>query len=306
MLGDIEQKMTEAIKIFYCYAHEDKVFRDDLEKHLSPLKRLGQIAEWHDREILPGGEWRHEIDTHLDMADVILLLVSPNFFYSDYCYSIEMKKAFSRHTAEDTSIIPILLRPVHWQETPLGELQILPTHGKPITKWRSRDEAYFDIVKGIQKIVHPLLAWKCVEEGDICYDRKQYMAALRAYDQAIRLEPNADTYYLEGRALLRLRQFDEARIDFEQAIHHDFEFADAYYGKAVALIFLRQYETALPCCERAIQLCPTWDQYYYCKGDILYALKKFHDADEAYRKAVEAEEQLHTELGVRYDELFLS
>ena len=285
--------MTEAIKIFYCYAHEDKAFRDDLEKHLSPLKRLGHIAEWYDREILPGGEWRHKIDAHLDTADVILLLMSPDFFYSDYCYSIEMKKALARHTAEDTYVVPILLRPVHWQKTPLGELQILPTQGKPITKWRNRDEAYFDIVKGVQKIVHPLLAWKYVEEGDICYDRERYMAALEAYDQAIRLEPHADIYSLEGKTLLRLQQYDEARIDFEQAIQLDPELSDAHYGKAVAHLSLKQYEIALSCCERAIQLDPTWHQYYYCKGDILYALKRFHQANEVYMKASEAEEQLY-------------
>jgi tetratricopeptide (TPR) repeat protein len=298
--------MTEAIKIFYCYAHEDKAFRDDLEKHLSPLKRLGHIIEWYDKEILPGGEWKHEINVHLDTADVILLLMSPDFFYSDYCYSVEMKKALARHTAEDAYVVPILLRPVHWQKTPLGELQILPPQGKPITKWRNRDEAYFDIVKGIQKIVHPLFAWKCIEEGDICYDREQYMAALKAYDQAIHLEPDADSYYLEGKTLLRLRQFDEARIDFEQAIQHDPEFADAYYGKAIALTFLKQYQAALLCCEQAIQLNSTWDQYYYCKGDILYALGRFHEADETYRKAVEVEEQLHVDRCSRYDEFFLS
>lgn len=65
---------SEPIHIFYCYAHADRSFRDELEKHLSPLKRLGHIAEWYDREILPGTDWQHEVDRHLDLAEVIVLL----------------------------------------------------------------------------------------------------------------------------------------------------------------------------------------------------------------------------------------
>jgi hypothetical protein len=43
-----------ALKIFYCYAHEDQAFRNELEKHLSPLKQSGGIIDWCDRKIKPG------------------------------------------------------------------------------------------------------------------------------------------------------------------------------------------------------------------------------------------------------------
>jgi hypothetical protein len=48
------------------------------------------------------------------------------------------------------------LRPVHWEGTSIGELQVLPTEGKPITKWRNRDDALADIAKGILKVVEEL------------------------------------------------------------------------------------------------------------------------------------------------------
>jgi hypothetical protein len=44
-----------------------------------------------------GEEWGRAIDDNLEVADVILLLVSPDFIAPDYCYDIEMKRAPERH-----------------------------------------------------------------------------------------------------------------------------------------------------------------------------------------------------------------
>src|SRR2546427_11930114 len=100
------------IKIFYCYAREDGALRNELEKHLRPLKHLGQIAEWYDREILPGIDWAREISTHLNTAQIILLLISSDFMSSDYCYGVEMQRALARHSAGESWVLPIILRPV--------------------------------------------------------------------------------------------------------------------------------------------------------------------------------------------------
>ncbi len=40
--------------IFYCYAQEDKLLRDELEKHLSELKHKFQLTTSRDRIIRPG------------------------------------------------------------------------------------------------------------------------------------------------------------------------------------------------------------------------------------------------------------
>src|SRR6266487_4121445 len=111
------------IKIFFCYAHEDEGLLKNLKRHLRPLEREGLINIWHDRDINAGTEWRLEIDTHLSTSDIILLLVSSNFMHSDYCYSIEMHQALERHKSSKSHVLPIILRPVDWKETPIGELQ---------------------------------------------------------------------------------------------------------------------------------------------------------------------------------------
>ena len=43
---------AKSLKLFYCYAREDKALRDELDKHLSSLKREHQITSWSDKEIL--------------------------------------------------------------------------------------------------------------------------------------------------------------------------------------------------------------------------------------------------------------
>ena len=143
----------DTIKIFCCYARKDSELQDQLLKHLEPLRRTSQVTTWYDRELLPGTEWKQEIDTHLNTSDIVLLLVSPNFLSSDYCYSIEMQKALERHERREARVIPVILRPVNWQETPIGKLQALPTDGKPIVRWNDRDEAFQDVVRGIMTVV---------------------------------------------------------------------------------------------------------------------------------------------------------
>ncbi len=144
------------VEVFYSYAHKDEAFRDELETHLSLLRRQGLITEWHDRHILPGTDWSQALDEHLERASVILLLISADFLASDYCYGIEMQRALERHQANEARVIPILLRPVDWNNAPFAYLQALPTDAKPITTWRNRDAAFTDVAAGIRRVIEDL------------------------------------------------------------------------------------------------------------------------------------------------------
>src|SRR5437660_11111355 len=108
-------ELPKVIKLFYCCAREDIALRNELEKHLGPLRRQGQITSWYDQNISVGKEWKREIDANLNTADIILLLISPDFMHSDYCYSIEMKRALERHENREARVIPIILRHVDWE-----------------------------------------------------------------------------------------------------------------------------------------------------------------------------------------------
>jgi hypothetical protein len=87
------------LEVFISYAHADQALKDELLKHLSPLKRRGLVEHWHDRQIDAGAEWAEEIDARLESAHIILLLISPDFLHSDFCYQKEMVRALERHAA---------------------------------------------------------------------------------------------------------------------------------------------------------------------------------------------------------------
>lgn len=146
-------KKQRAIQIFCCYAHEDDRLLEKLKTHLKPQQRQGLIHIWHDRDIRAGAEWEKEIEQELNKAQVVLLLVSPDFVASDYCYNTEMQQVLERHARGEIHAIPIILRPTDWRITPLGKLPALPKDGKPITTWSNSDNAYLDVVTGIRTIV---------------------------------------------------------------------------------------------------------------------------------------------------------
>lgn len=155
--GD-EQPADAPVTVFYSYSHKDEELRDQLETHLKLLQRQGLVATWHDRKIMPGIDWAHEIDEQLERADLVLLLVSPDFVASDYCYSSELSRALKREQLKKARVVPVILRTTDLSGAEFMRLQALPRDAKPITKWEDRDEAWTDVARGIRKIIEELRA----------------------------------------------------------------------------------------------------------------------------------------------------
>jgi hypothetical protein len=151
-----KMEQNKQLKLVYCYAREDHALLEKLENHLSVLKYHYNLISWFDRAITPGMEWKKEIDAQLSTADIILLLISPNFMASRYCYEVEMQRAIERHKRGEARVIPIILRPIAgWKNTPIGELQVLPTAGKPVTdrSWRL-DDALLNVAEGLERVIN--------------------------------------------------------------------------------------------------------------------------------------------------------
>jgi hypothetical protein len=138
--------------LFLSYSHKDEAVRDELEVHLAMLKRQGVIDAWHDRRITAGDEWDHVIKEKLETADIILLLVSPYFLASSYCYDIEVKRALERHEEGFARVIPVVVDPCDWKAAPFSKLATLPKDGKPISKYPNQHDAFLEIVQAIRTI----------------------------------------------------------------------------------------------------------------------------------------------------------
>lgn len=158
---------SQPVNIFFSYSHKDESFRKQLDNHLSMLKRQGLIKTWYDRMITAGDEWKGKINENLDVADIVLLLITANFLASDYCYDIEMQRAMERHNLGEAYVVPIILTPVEgWIHSPFAKLQLLPKDGEPVTKWEDPEEAFVNIAKGIRKSIETIIYKKTTIQSD--------------------------------------------------------------------------------------------------------------------------------------------
>lgn len=200
-VGTRDEAKRKSIEVFCCYARKDQPFLSILKTHLAPLQHEGLITLRADIDIDAGEEWEQEIQRYLNTAQIILLLISPDFIGSDYCYSVEMQRALERHERGEARVIPIILRPASWRETPLVKLQAIPKNAKPITTWRFRDQAFIDVSEKLRDAVEALA-------------RKNPAPQVHSPDQAgedvagISFSPNSRA---EG---VRIRQAEEGKTRF--------------------------------------------------------------------------------------------
>jgi tetratricopeptide (TPR) repeat protein len=276
-----------AVKIFFCYAHEDEALLKNLKTHLKPLQRQGLINMWHDRDISAGAKWEQEISERLNAAQIILLLVSPDFMDSDYCYSIEMKRAVERHEQEEARVIPIILRHVYWQGEPLGKLQALPRDAIPVKSWQDQDEALYNVVEGIHKVVMDLLFQQAYMQGDAYAAIGHYEQALASYEKAISYNPNnANIYIDKGITLIGLRRYKEALIAFEYTISLNVNSTDAHNSRGVALRDFKRCTEVLIAFEQAIILDPSNTQGYVNEALALDELGCYKEALIVFEQAI--------------------
>ncbi|MBL6988114.1 MAG: TIR domain-containing protein [Methylobacter sp.] len=164
----LDRPIQYPVKLFISYSHEDEDLRAELEKHLKPLQRKKVIDTWHDRKIGVGTEWQQAIDEKLETADIVLLLVSPDFLNSDYCNDMEIQCAMRKHEEKTTVVIPILLRHCDTDGAAFMKIQGLPKNLLPVKKWNDQDEAFTDIAKGIRivaRLIQQQKASDCVDNS---------------------------------------------------------------------------------------------------------------------------------------------
>lgn len=151
---------SDAIEVFYSYAEEDEKLVKELQKQLVLLKRLNIITDWYPGKITLEGETPDEqIVDHLNSARIIVLLVSPDFIFSEEHGNFEVEQAMKRHNAKEAVVIPIKLRNIdNWEEMPFGKLQAIPRNNRPVVEWSNRDAAFAEIAKEIRGVVERLKA----------------------------------------------------------------------------------------------------------------------------------------------------
>jgi hypothetical protein len=138
--------------LFICYSSKDTRWREGLRPSLNRLQRKGIIDFWYDRMVSAGTDWNNEIQQKLDESEIVLCLVSRDFLDAPYIEENELPKALDRHRAGKARLIPLIVRPCNWEDTPLSELQTATGDTRPLANWRNKDAAYMIIEKQLEKV----------------------------------------------------------------------------------------------------------------------------------------------------------
>ncbi len=151
----IDSKETQ-VKLYFCCASEDILFLDSLEKHLKVLQRESLLSSWHRREIIAGFDIENLVQEKIRSADIIIFLISPDFFSTDYIYNYEMQVALEREKNGLSVILPIYIRSVDYSDTLISNFEILPSRENPVKSsfWDSEDVAYLEIIKALKEKIY--------------------------------------------------------------------------------------------------------------------------------------------------------
>ncbi len=143
------------VSVYYSYAPEDQELLQELEKHLSLLRRERIIEDWQRGRVAPGSRAQEEMLEHLRAASLIFLLISADFMASEVCYEQELPLALKLQAEGRARVVPIYLRPVDWRLAPFASLAGLPANRKAVTDddWSGQDAAFEQIVQGICEVI---------------------------------------------------------------------------------------------------------------------------------------------------------
>jgi internalin A len=155
---DASKPADKTIKLFISYSHADEAHKERLEKHLKAINRTLPLTAWSDRHLFAGEAVDEQIFQQLNTADIVLLLVSPDFINSDYCFTKEMERALERYKDEGNVVIPVIIRhTASWRNHKIGQIVALPKDGKPLAKWEDADEFWGSVEDGIRDQVNKCL-----------------------------------------------------------------------------------------------------------------------------------------------------
>ena len=189
-------------------------------KSLKLLQNQGLIEPWHDSDIKPGDEWDKEIKAHLRAANIILPIISFDFFNSDYIHRVEIVEAFERYDRGEVIIIPIIGDSCHWWDFPrMKDLQALPAEAKAIDDWTDRKKAMASIYEGVKGIIVEKRRVEAANQRrkaaepffELGLNSTDFSDKLEHYSSAINIDPlYFEAHLNRGRVKSELTQFAEA------------------------------------------------------------------------------------------------
>lgn len=109
--------------------------------------------------IYTGSKWKDEITNAIERAKVAILLVSTDFFGSDFITSHELPRLLELAEKEGTVILTVILKPCLFEDfTELNKYQALNPPNKPVSKMdeNEKEELYVNLVRQTKRVLNEL------------------------------------------------------------------------------------------------------------------------------------------------------
>lgn len=148
----MQQQRQRPTAIFSVCAPSDIQGLERWEAHLHPLAQAGTVSIWSVLHLPPGTDREILLRSHLDQADLIILLLSADFFTDGECEAL-MVHALERYQQGTAQVIPLLMHPCAFRETELATFTPLPSDGRPIALWEKAEAGFDDCVRGLRSIL---------------------------------------------------------------------------------------------------------------------------------------------------------
>ena len=144
--------MTRRARLLYLHAQQDQAFCQALENHLSSLGQEGLLQDWGEGALLGGDEIAAQLQAELARADVVVILLSADFLAAEHSQA-QIDLVLAEREKRPLIIVPIVVRAVDWLRSRLGRFYALPRNGKPVASWDRADDAWFDVVEGLRRLI---------------------------------------------------------------------------------------------------------------------------------------------------------
>jgi hypothetical protein len=118
---------------FICYSHKDERYLNELRTHLAYYVRAGTVDYWDDTKIPPGSKWREEIQEASQGAKVVILLISADFFASDFIMQNELPLLLDAVEHKAKTVFCVILRPCLFKDTDLARFQAVNNPSQPLS-----------------------------------------------------------------------------------------------------------------------------------------------------------------------------
>jgi hypothetical protein len=145
--------------VFVSYSPaDDPAWLERVQVHLKPLVHEGRVELWDDTRIRSGERWREEIGKALARAKVAVLLISADFYASDFIANKELPRLLE---AEGESGLVILGLHINYsrldRDRVLSEYQTINTPDQPIEglSKAEQEKVFDDLACRIEELLDP-------------------------------------------------------------------------------------------------------------------------------------------------------